>query len=202
MNDYDVFVSYNHKSKNHVDGLYSVLTFQYGLKVWIDFKNIRIGDNLSLVINDGIKQSKVVIACVTKSYAQSKSCQNELILAVNEYRKPLLVLVLEELKIKDVPEISFYISNLNRCNLYKIEKEECNIWSSKMFREEIIRTLGDHLNKNLYLKESEMSRNNSIEAVANQNNFYSSKFFEVLPLIQIKDWSFIISTPSHEQKKS
>lgn len=205
--EYDVFISYNHKSKNQVENLYNVLSKQYNLNIWIDFKRLKIGDNLSIALNDGLKKSKVVIACITKSYSQSKSCQNELILA-SEHKKPLLIIALEEVKLKDIPEISFYISNLNRCNLYKVEEKDKNIWSSKKFLDEVITTLEEIMkidllsyeNLNNFSSISENTHANfSMEDIGCRNN---TKWFDALPLIEIMDWSFLISIPSEDQKIS
>ncbi len=188
----DVFISYNHKSKNHVEGLYNILTEQYGLRVWIDFKKIQIGDNLSLVINEGLKESRIVIACISKSYAQSRSCQNEIVLT-QEYQKPLLVITLEELKLKDIPEISFYISNLNRCSLYKIIKDGGDIWKSEKFKDEVLNTLGT------LLKMDFLSSVVTKQAIVQTN---TSKWIESLPFIELENWSYLISTPSDGQKRS
>ena len=206
MSEYDVFISYNHKSKSQVEGLYSVLTKQYELNVWVDFKKIQVGDNLSIVINEGLKQSKAIIICLTKSYSQSKSCQNELVLA-SEYKKPLLIITLDELKLKDIPEVSFYISNLNRCNLYKNEEKNKDIWQSKKFLDEIMRSLELVLNVDLLSYENLNTTLSKVPKdffvnLANKPDFGNIKWFEALPLIQIQNWSYLISTPNGEQKKS
>jgi hypothetical protein len=204
MTDYDVFISYSHKSKSQVESLYSILTKEYELNIWVDFKKIKIGDNLSIVINDGLKNSKAVVICLTKSYSQSKSCQNELVLA-SEYKKPLLIITLEELKLIDIPEVSFYISNLNRCNLYKIQENNRDIWHSKKFLDEIIHTLEIILKINLLSYENLKNFSSKEDFCSNFANKLTSdkiKWFEALPLVQIQNWSFLISTPNEDQKKS
>ncbi len=83
-----------------------------------------------------MRNSKIVISCVTKSYSQSTDQQSELELA-KELKKPIIALMLEDLKLIDVPEIWNHIGHLRRANLF-IDSKGLKSWSGKLFDEVIL----------------------------------------------------------------
>jgi len=143
---FDVFISYNHASQAKVHEIEKLLSENKNLNVWIDVKFIGNGENLYLKTNEGLIKSKAVIAFVTKEYINNQTCRNELALAVS-YRKPLFIVMMERLKAADLRDISAYLSNVRRCNLYKLTSE--NKWTSEGFKLDILIPLGNYLGLDL-----------------------------------------------------
>ena len=90
--EFDIFLSYYHDHKAHVQKLYEKLV-QMNLKVWVDFKEL---DHTPLEnqLADGITNSRLFMCCVTKKYSQSVNCEKEFHYAITK-KKPMIVLMLE-----------------------------------------------------------------------------------------------------------
>src|SRR5438105_11236512 len=61
---YDVFLSHNAKDKPRVRRLAERLQ-QAGLRVWFDEWNVRSGDIISLKVDEGLEQSRVLLLCIS-----------------------------------------------------------------------------------------------------------------------------------------
>jgi WD40 repeat protein/GTPase SAR1 family protein/DNA-directed RNA polymerase subunit RPC12/RpoP len=61
---YDVFLSHNAKDKPRVRRLAERLK-QAGLRVWFDEWNVRSGDIISLKVDEGLEQSRVLLLCIS-----------------------------------------------------------------------------------------------------------------------------------------
>lgn len=61
---YDVFLSHNAKDKPRVRQLAERLQ-QAGLRVWFDEWNVRSGDIISLKVDEGLEQSRVLLLCIS-----------------------------------------------------------------------------------------------------------------------------------------
>lgn len=61
---YDVFLSHNAKDKPRVRQLAEKLK-QAGLRVWFDEWNIRLGEIISLKVEEGLEQSRVLVLCIS-----------------------------------------------------------------------------------------------------------------------------------------
>nr|XP_058946253.1 uncharacterized protein LOC131774259 [Pocillopora verrucosa] len=75
-----VFLSYQHKSKEQVKVIKKALE-TVGLSCWMDESSIRLGEKLTQKIENGIRECKVFISCVTKDYCVSEMCRREASLA-------------------------------------------------------------------------------------------------------------------------
>ncbi len=96
MVETDVFISYNFLIKNEAKKLGEQLQ-SVGLTVWRDERDPDTNEKpLTNESTDAIKNSKLFICCITKSYCESYNCNNE-IDWVNSLAKPLLVLMVENL---------------------------------------------------------------------------------------------------------
>src|SRR6266567_1200806 len=62
--EYDVFLSHNAKDKPRVRRLAERLK-QAGLRVWFDEWNIGSGDIISLKVDEGLEQSRVLLLCIS-----------------------------------------------------------------------------------------------------------------------------------------
>jgi hypothetical protein len=130
MKELDVFISYQHGSQDVMKGLYEKLT-QAGYKVWMDIYSMNAG-HLYQKIAEGLKNSKIVICAITKSYAQSANCENEIAYAF-EQKKKIIALMLERENIGELGGVGFKIANLLRINLYKDKEFLNNGWNSQIY---------------------------------------------------------------------
>jgi hypothetical protein len=181
---FDIFISYTSKSSasntSQIQKLYKRLTEDYNFKVWLDLEQLNL-DNISKTIAEGIRNSKLIICCVTKFYSQSTIQQSELEL-VSELKKPLVIIMLEDLKLMDVSEISMHIGHLRRCNLFS-DYRGLKSWSGKIF-DDIIQKIKQVLE--IYEKKFKPQINER-KAPASVSLTSSN--------LQKHDFSFLISLP-------
>ena len=111
----DVFISYNWNSKNQVKDLYKMLTNTYGYKVWLDDEQLNAGNQLFSELAKAIDHSKVFICCLTADYCKSKNCNLEFYYAY-ESNKPMIILMIENLKPYDITKIHLTGTN-NSCGI-------------------------------------------------------------------------------------
>ena len=101
----DVFISYNWNIKDQVRQLYDILTNEFKYKVWLDEKKLNAGNRpLTAELADAIKNSKVIICCITKDYCKSYNCNLELEFASNG-KKEMVVLMVEKLDTTEIHKI-------------------------------------------------------------------------------------------------
>ena len=95
----DVFISYNFLIKDKVKKLGEELTRE-NLKVWKDERDLETNEKpLTNELTDAIKNSKLFVCCITKSYCESHNCNCE-IDWVKYLAKPLVVLMVENLDLE------------------------------------------------------------------------------------------------------
>jgi len=101
----DVFISYNHKIKDQVRQLYDILTNEFKYKVWLDEKELNAGNSpLTAELATAIKNSKVILSCVTKDYCKSFNCNLEIEFA-STGKKEMVVLMVDKLDTTEIDEI-------------------------------------------------------------------------------------------------
>ena len=93
-NETDVFISYQWDKQKEIKVLFNKLTAM-GLKCWLDINEMGGGDSLYEKIDSGIRNTSVVVSCVTFKYSLSANCRKEVALT-NSVPKPLVPIVLEE----------------------------------------------------------------------------------------------------------
>lgn len=129
---YDIFISYEYENKDIVLKLYENLTQTFGLKVWMDLKCIRIGDNLSERILNALKSSKILVSCMTKSYSLTTNCQKEFLVA-DSLRKKMVILMFEDNRLSDLGKLGKIMDRFIRINMFK-DKESLNINSENCWK--------------------------------------------------------------------
>jgi hypothetical protein len=131
----EIFLSYAHKNKQDVDELYDILTYKYKLSIWKDTHSIRAGYDFREEIYFGIQNCKLVIACISQAYIDSKSCLKELKLANNLDKKCIFV-ILEDLRIDKIPSISMLVIGEQRCSIYKNRENnpQSKLWVGDLFK--------------------------------------------------------------------
>lgn len=100
----DVFISYNSSSKKQVKQLYDILkSFSY--KVWMDEAELNAGkSSLTSELATAIKNSKVILSCITTDYCKSFNCNLELEYA-SAKKKQIITLMVERLDTAKIDEI-------------------------------------------------------------------------------------------------
>ena len=131
----EIFLSYAHKDKLDVDELYDILTYKYKLSIWKDTHSIRVGYDFREEIYFGIQNSKLVLACLSQAYIDSKNCLKELKLA-NNLDKQCIFVVLEDLRIDKIPSISMLVVGEQRCSIYKnrVNNPQSKLWVGDLFK--------------------------------------------------------------------
>ena len=93
---HDVFISYNWGIKAQVQKLYQVLT-SLNYKVWLDERELSAGSSpLTAELAIAIRDSKVIISCLTTDYCKSFNCNLELEYA-SAKKKQIIVLMIERI---------------------------------------------------------------------------------------------------------
>ena len=114
----DLFISYEWGSKEIVSQIANSLEEIYKYKVWIDRNQIFPGLNLHENIQKGINNSEIILAFVTKRYCESQNCQLEIQYA-NRIKKKIIYIVLEKLKVDELPNGMGVLLAENLCfNVY------------------------------------------------------------------------------------
>ena len=101
---YDVFISYNWGIKTQVRQLYQVLT-SLNYKVWLDERELNAGNSpLTAELAMAIKNSKVILSCITTDYCKSFNCNLE-VEYVSAKKKQMITLMIEEINPATIDEI-------------------------------------------------------------------------------------------------
>ena len=101
---FDVFISYNWGIKAQVQKLYDILT-SLNYKVWMDERELNAGSNpLTAELAMAIKNSKVILSCITKDYCASYNCNLEVEYAPAK-KKQMVVLMIERMDTTKIDEI-------------------------------------------------------------------------------------------------
>jgi hypothetical protein len=101
---YDVFISYNWGIKTQVRQLYEVLA-SLNYKVWLDERELNAGSSpLTAELATAIKNSKVVLSCITTDYCKSYNCNLEVEYA-SAKKKQMIALMIERIDTTTIDEI-------------------------------------------------------------------------------------------------
>ncbi len=101
---FDVFISYNWGIKAQVQKLYDILT-SLNYKVWLDERELNAGSNpLTAELARAIKNSKVILSCITTDYCKSYNCNLEVEYA-SAKKKEMVVLMIERIDPTSIDEI-------------------------------------------------------------------------------------------------
>jgi len=100
----DVFISYNWEIKAQVRKLYQVLT-SLNYKVWMDQTDLNAGSSpLTAELALAIKNSKVILSCITTDYCKSYNCNLEVEYA-SAKKKQIITLMIERMDTTKIDEI-------------------------------------------------------------------------------------------------
>ena len=101
---FDVFISYNWGIKKQVQQLYDILK-SLNYKVWLDERELNAGSSqLTTELALAIRDSKVIISCITPDYCRSFNCNLEVDYA-SAKKKQMIVLMIERIDTTKIDEI-------------------------------------------------------------------------------------------------
>ncbi len=135
-----LMISYQWDDQSYIVALYKHLT-QLGYRVWLDIFQMGGGDSLFEKIDDGIRHSQCVLACVTPKYTLSINCRREMALA-DALSKPIIPLLLQETSTWPPPgpmALVFADKSYIDCRQTIQQGGNNNIWTSKEFQQLLTR---------------------------------------------------------------
>ena len=101
---FDVFISYNSGIKKQVQKLDEILK-SLNYKVWLDQRELNAGSSpLTAELALAIRDSKVILSCITKDYCKSFNCNLEIEYATAK-KKQMVTLLVEEIDTTKIDEI-------------------------------------------------------------------------------------------------
>jgi hypothetical protein len=100
----DVFLSYNWGICSQIKQLETNLT-QLGLKVFREQKEESLDYPLTSQLADAIKDSNLIVSCLTLPYCKSHNCNLQIEYA-NSLGKSIVVLMMEELNFEEINNIT------------------------------------------------------------------------------------------------
>jgi hypothetical protein len=123
----DLFISYQWGSQESVKNLYEFLKSKK-YKTWMDINRLDAGGlGLNNQLSQAIKSSRVVICCITKAYDKSENCKLEINWA-KQNKKPLIILMFEDVPVEQLDNVGFIITPLLRINLFE-DKQVFRKWT-------------------------------------------------------------------------
>ena len=129
--EFDIFLSYNRGIIEQIEILYQKLT-DLNYKVWMDDHETHARGNLMDQLTIGLNNSKCAICFITKRYSESKNCVLELTY-MHENDIPFIIVMVEDIKPKDLGAVGLLITPKTRLNFYKQDHDFGNIWSNERF---------------------------------------------------------------------
>lgn len=143
MNGREVFISYSQKDKDRVS-LFASLLSKNGYNVWMDVKNIRLGDSIISEVVKGLDNAEIYIIFISHNSNESQWVTEELSIAFSKYielKKPKIIpVLLDDCKIPTIllgrtyldarKSIQAALLQLNM-KLERKNREETGIYSSQ-----------------------------------------------------------------------
>ncbi len=119
--EFDVFISYNWSIKSEILQLSTKLV-ESNFKVWEDGTDLNNKNSaFTEQLAEAIKNSKLFLCCLNKNYCESRNCTREFNYA-NDIGKPMIILLIENLKKEEMDGMGFMIHDKFRINCYKNPK--------------------------------------------------------------------------------
>ena len=101
---FDVFISYNSGIQKQVQKLDETLK-SLNYKVWLDQRELNAGSSpLTAELALAIRDSKVILSCITTDYCKSYNCNLEIEYA-SAKKKQMVVLMIEKIDTTKIDEI-------------------------------------------------------------------------------------------------
>ena len=126
-----IMISYQWDRQKDVVALYTRLT-ELGYRCWLDIFQMGGGDSLFEKIDDGIRHTQCVLACITPNYTKSTNCRREMSLA-DALKKPIVPLYLEETSTWPPPGPMSLVFTDKTYVDFRHQTSPNDLWSSREF---------------------------------------------------------------------
>ena len=118
---YDIFISYNQRSSSEVvQQIVSKLeNEQEKFKIWLDRNEMNAGVEHYKKMEEGLRQSKMVLCFINKEYCESQNCTSEASFANELNLKRIFVVLEPDLSKQNLNGIGILMAGNLRLNAYK-----------------------------------------------------------------------------------
>ena len=117
---FDLFISYNQRTSRELVGkIVNLLLEKEKFKIWIDYGEMRPGDELYKKMEEGLRQSKMVLCFINKEYCKSENCRFELSFTIENKLKRIFVILEPDLNKQNLYGVGVLIAGSLRFNAYK-----------------------------------------------------------------------------------
>ena len=131
--NFDVFISYNQKSsKDVVDKIAKRLEASEKFKIWIDHDLMSAGTELYKKMEEGLRQSEIVLCFITKEYCESENCRFELAFTIENKLKRIFIILEPNIQKQNLNGVGILIAGSLRFNAYK-PPNTFNPWSEDLY---------------------------------------------------------------------
>lgn len=126
MNKYDVFISYSPNDKEIVQRVTNFLEAN-GIRCWLDYRDIRVGEEWAKTLINAIRTSTVVIAIFSEHYNNSPSCENEIAFAAR-WSKPIIPIIIDNFDNSELSGVfEYYLTKGNWISVSQDKEWQSNL---------------------------------------------------------------------------
>lgn len=90
---FDAFISYNHRSEFVINKIVKKLEDEFKYNLWVDKKKIFASNGMQMQIEDGLRNSEIIICFISTEFCNSVNCNYEMACAVRLKMKRIYVLL-------------------------------------------------------------------------------------------------------------
>jgi hypothetical protein len=145
VNKFDIFISYSQNLHEKINNLYQLLSTKYDTSIYLskvqETSQVDYVKNLNIIRN-----IKIFICCVTKSYLEAQKIRSAITEAYAQ-QKPILILMFESLKMQELSDIAFMLES---SKILDVAIRGNWNWTDKLL-DKIVVTIEDVLGKKLNL---------------------------------------------------
>ena len=121
---FDVFLSYDKSIQDKILKLYTVIISCTDILVSLDLPDIDMSMKKKYTtLLKNMLRSRLVVCCINVEYCKNRKCKDQLLMAYTNSR-PILLLMLEELKLADIETIHFATKDLRKIFMYDFLKQK------------------------------------------------------------------------------
>lgn len=176
-----IFISYGHDCISIINRIMQDLTL-LGYHVWLDNFNIKSGDDWRNAITNGILDSQVVLAFLSKHALRKNGvCLDELAIAVGCNKNIIRTCLMEEEAIPLIPSTINGVEYIDMTNWERLEKEEFEKWYKDKFKE-----LCQNIESAVLLRQDPMLK--ELEFRLHPSTIFESHLYELRKSFTPREW--------------
>ncbi|XP_055958975.1 uncharacterized protein LOC130014108 [Patella vulgata] len=161
-----------------------------GINVWLDYEQTTVNRGLYDNISKGLRHAKVVVACVSDEYVNSKNCMMELRFAVLTLNLPIVLAIVGTGREWKVSEVGILQQRSNSAKVYLQKQNESALDTLCSFVKERLPTAAEKLQSEALKVKKDITEIHQQVAKQQKNNV---SYQEERELVQRKFMRHIIS---------